>query len=74
MRSTFTAVYEREGDWYVASAEEIPGALTQGRTIEEARENLREAIALVLLANRDLSEEELCGKNVIRERIEVEFD
>lgn len=47
--------------------EELPGANTQGATLEEARANLTEAIAMVLQANRDLSEEELSGQDVIRE-------
>jgi predicted RNase H-like HicB family nuclease len=47
--------------------EELPGANTQGETLEEARANLREAVALVLEANRALAEEELQGSDVIRE-------
>lgn len=43
-----TAVYQQSGDWWAAWIEELPGANTQGRTIEEARENLREAVQLVL--------------------------
>ncbi|HTH51547.1 MAG TPA: type II toxin-antitoxin system HicB family antitoxin [Pyrinomonadaceae bacterium] len=45
----------------------MPGANTQGETLDETRENLREAIELVLQANRDLAEEELAGQDVIRE-------
>ena len=51
----FTAVYERRGRWYVAYVEEIPGVNTQGRTLKEARENLREALELILAANRELA-------------------
>jgi predicted RNase H-like HicB family nuclease len=40
----FTAVYERVDGWWVGYVEEIPGANTQGRTLEEARENLKEAV------------------------------
>ena len=47
----FTAVYKKFGKWYVAWVEEIPGANTQGRTLKEARENLREALELVLETN-----------------------
>jgi predicted RNase H-like HicB family nuclease len=53
MEHRFTAVFERDGDWWIAYVEELPGANTQGRTLEEARENLKEAIALVLQANRE---------------------
>lgn len=44
----FTAVFERDGEWWVGSVLELPGALTQGATIEEARENLKDAIQVYL--------------------------
>lgn len=47
MRNEFTAVIERDGDWFVAWSPEIPGANGQGRTLEDCRENLREAILLL---------------------------
>ena len=50
-----TAVFEQDGEWWVGSVEELPGALTQGRTLDEARENLRDAVRLVLEANRELA-------------------
>lgn len=65
-----TAVYRRapEGG-FIAFVEELPGANTQGETLDEARVNLREAVTLVLEANRAMSEEELAGTEVIRERL-----
>lgn len=48
MERHFTAVYERDGDWWIAYVEELPGANSQGRTLEEARRNLLEAITLML--------------------------
>ena len=42
------AVYEKRGDWWIGYVEDLPGANTQGRTLEEARRNLEEAIRLVL--------------------------
>ena len=48
MRNEFTAIIEREGDWYIAYCPEIPGANGQGKTIDEARQNLADAIALIL--------------------------
>ncbi len=48
MRNEFTAVIEKDGDWFIAYSPEIPGANGQGRTVEEAKQNLPEAIALVL--------------------------
>jgi predicted RNase H-like HicB family nuclease len=62
-----TAVYLKVSEGYVAFIEELPGANTQGATLEEARENLREAMELVLEANRALAEESLEGQEVIRE-------
>jgi predicted RNase H-like HicB family nuclease len=68
----FTAVYrEAPEGGYVAFVEELPGANTQGDTLEEARANLREAVALVLEANRALSEEELGSARVIREPLRL---
>lgn len=49
-----TAVYERRGDWWIGYVKELPGANTQGRTLEEAQENLKEAVQLVVEANQDL--------------------
>jgi predicted RNase H-like HicB family nuclease len=52
MNREFTAVFQKKGRYYVAYVEEVPGANTQGRTLAEARENLKEALALVLEENR----------------------
>ena len=67
MKLTLTAVFRRYPEGYAAFVEELPGANTQGATLEEARANLAEAVAMVLQANRELSEEELRGQEVIRE-------
>lgn len=67
----FTAVFEQDGDWWIGSVEELPGANTQGRTLDEARENLKEAITLVIEANRELARRETAGKNVVREDLLV---
>ncbi len=53
MRNEFTAVFERDGAWYVAYCPEIPGANGQGRTKEEARRSLLDAISLILADRRD---------------------
>ena len=63
----FTAVYIEVPEGYVAFVEELPGANTQGATLEEARENLQEAVAMVLDANRELAERALAGQQVTRE-------
>ncbi len=66
----FTAVFEKgEQGWWVATCPEIPEAITQGRTIEEARENLKDAIRLEFEIRREEAEEDLAGHEVIRERI-----
>jgi predicted RNase H-like HicB family nuclease len=62
---SLTAVYMKVDDAYIAFVEEIPGANTQGATLEEARENLQEAIEMVLEANRTLAEESLRGRDAI---------
>ena len=62
-----TAVFQKFPEGYAAFVEELPGANTQGQTLEEARENLKEAVQLVLETNRQLAEESLTGKDVIRE-------
>ena len=53
MRNEFTAVIEKEDDWYIAYCPEIPGANGQWSTVDAARENLAEAIALVLDDRRE---------------------
>ena len=53
MHNEFTAVFERDGEWYIAYSPEIPGANGQGRTKDEARESLAEAIALILADRRE---------------------
>jgi predicted RNase H-like HicB family nuclease len=67
----FTAVFRRVSEGYIGFVEELPGANTQGATLEETRENLREAVQLVLEANRSLAEEELEGVDAIREPLKV---
>ena len=67
MTMRFTAVFEQVPEGYIGFVEELPGAITQGTTLEEARANLEEAVELVLEANRLLAEEALAGRPVIRE-------
>jgi predicted RNase H-like HicB family nuclease len=67
----FTAVFQKVPEGYIAFVEELPGANTQGVTLDEARENLQEAISLVLEANRILAEESIEGRDVIREPLRI---
>ncbi len=71
MRNEFTAIIERDDEWYVAYCPEIPGANGQGKSKDEARENLAEAISLIL---EDRREEGLRGvpPDAIRETVVVE--
>lgn len=62
-----TGVFMQVPEGYIAFSEELPGANTQGDTLEEARENLHEAVELILEANRELAEKTLAGQAVIRE-------
>ena len=63
----FTAVFQRVPEGYIGFVEELPGVNTQGDSLEEVRDNLKEAVQLVLEANRQLAEEDLAGRDVIRE-------
>jgi predicted RNase H-like HicB family nuclease len=69
MKLELTAVYPKFPDGYAAFIEELPGANTQGATLDEARANLKEAVILVMEANRQLAEEDLLGQDVIRESL-----
>ncbi len=67
MTIQFTAVFRKVPEGYVGFVEELPGANTQGATLDEARANLEEAVALLLETNRALAREALNGDEVIRE-------
>ena len=67
MQIQFTAVFRKVSEGYIAFVEELPGANTQGVTLDEARANLKETVAFVLETNRALAEEDLQGTEVIRE-------
>lgn len=75
MTLTLTAVFEEvaesEGGGYVAYVEELPGAITEAETLEEARENLQDAVNELLEANRLLASRSQVGHSVIREAITV---
>jgi predicted RNase H-like HicB family nuclease len=55
MKREFTSLIEKRGKWYVAYVEEIPGVNTQGRTLAEARRNLKEALTLIIEVNRGVA-------------------
>jgi predicted RNase H-like HicB family nuclease len=66
-----TAVFKKVPEGYIAWVEELPGANTQGKTLEEARENLQEAVRLVFEANRLLAEADLKGEDVLKGSVSV---
>ncbi len=66
----FTAIIEKSDDgWYVGQIEEVPAAISQGKTIEELKVNLIDALQLILEVNKESTEKEYQGKNVIREEL-----
>jgi predicted RNase H-like HicB family nuclease len=71
MRNEFTAIFEKDGEWYIGYCPEIPGANGQGRTIDECRQSLSEAIALIL---EDRRQDGLRGtpENAIRDVVVVQ--
>jgi len=69
MKEMLTAVFEKSPYGYIGYVEELPGANTQGATLEETKKNLIEAVQLVLKANRQLAEENILGKDIIKESL-----
>jgi predicted RNase H-like HicB family nuclease len=72
IKHEFTSVIEKRGKWYVAYVEEIPGVNTQGKTLTEARRNLKEALAMVIEANRELAAKGR-SRDAVREPIVVDL-
>jgi predicted RNase H-like HicB family nuclease len=71
MELKLTAVFEQVPEGFIGSVEELPGANTQAATLDEARASLHEAVELVLEANRELAEERLGSRAVIREPVRI---
>ena len=69
--SGLTAVYRKVKEGYIAYVEEIPGVNTQSVDLKEAKENLLDALRLVLEVNRGLAEKEVSGHNVLKEKISI---
>ena len=64
MENYFTGIIEKTDKWYIGYIEEIPGVKTQGKTLEEVRGNLKDALELILKSNRELAEKNIKGKNI----------
>jgi len=71
MARQFTAIYKKSGKWYLGWIEEIPGVNAQGRTFKEVKENLKEALLLILETNRILNKRDVSRGKVIREPLSI---
>lgn len=68
----FTAIIEQgESGWFVGQIEEVPAAISQGETIDELKANLLDALRLILDTNKEITEKEYIGKDVIIEELEL---
>jgi predicted RNase H-like HicB family nuclease len=67
----FSAVFEQVNDWWFGYVEELPGANTQGRSLDEVRENLKETVQSIIETNRELTRRELQGKIFVQEELIV---
>jgi len=70
MVAQFTAVYQKRGKWYIGYVEEVSGVNTQGKTLAEAKKNLKEALIMVLEANRAIAHR-LHGRRAIEEQLAI---
>ena len=71
MENRYTGVFEHVGEWWVGHVEELPGCNVQERSLEEARESLKEVIQLIVQSNRELARREAEGHDVVREALAV---
>ena len=68
----FTAIIEEgENGWLVGQVEELPAAMSQGKTIEELKVNLLDALRMILDTNKEITEKEYFGKTIIKEELEL---
>lgn len=72
MRLELNAVFQKVPEGYIGWVEEVPGAFSQGDTLEEVRSHLEEAVLLVLETNRMLAQQDASGKPLVRERLLIE--
>jgi len=71
MENRYAGVFEHVGEWWVGHVEELPGCNVQERSLEEARESLKEVIQLIVQSNRELARREAEGHEVVREALAV---
>lgn len=70
-KRNFTAVYQKSKGWYLGWVEEIPGVNTQGKSMKEVKENLQEALFLILQVNRGMLAKGIRRERVVRETISI---
>ena len=71
MVNNYTGVFEQVAEWWTGYVEELPGCNVQERTLDEARESLKEAVQLIVHSNRELARRESEGHQVVRESLSV---
>jgi predicted RNase H-like HicB family nuclease len=71
MKNRYTVIYEKSGSWWAVRVEGLPGALSQGKTLNEARENIKEAISMMLEANGQATGVIVSPDDVLREDVTV---
>jgi predicted RNase H-like HicB family nuclease len=71
MEQTFEATIEKCDKWYIGWVEAVPGAFSQGRTVKEVEENLKEAVQLILESHRELRDQKASGE-ILKRKIQVE--
>jgi predicted RNase H-like HicB family nuclease len=71
MEQTFEATIEKRDKWYIGWVDAVPGAFSQGRTIKEVEENLKEAVQLILETQRELRDKG-AGGEILKRKIQVQ--
>ena len=71
MEQVFEATIEKRDKWYIGWVDAVPGAFSQGRTIKEVEENLKEAVQLILETQRELSAKGIAGR-IVKRKIQVQ--
>jgi len=71
MERTFEATIEKRDRWYIGWVDAVPGAFSQGKTIKEVQENLKEAVQLILESQQELRAKGAAGK-ILKRKIQVQ--
>ncbi len=71
MERTFEATIEKRARWYIGWIDAVPGAFSQGRTIKEVQENLKESVQLILKSQQDLKDEGV-AERILKRKIRVQ--